>query len=79
MDSNDLKPGPDLYQRVRAGFVMKGTSLTRWCREKGINPTGARTALTGGWNGPKGRQLRSDLIKASGILASSTMASAIAR
>ena len=67
MQINNLTPGYDLYLRVRAGFVAKGSTLGAWCRERGINPTNARSAIVGAWNGPKGRELREDLIVASGV------------
>ena len=71
MNINEYQPGPNLYLNVRAGFVQQGTSLTSWCRERGINASNARAALAGAWNGPKGSQLREDLIKASGIRSTS--------
>jgi hypothetical protein len=67
MNINGFAPGPDLYQHVRAGFVRQGTTLTRWCRDREMNPTNARAALAGAWNGPKGKALREELIEASGI------------
>lgn len=67
MQINNLSPGPDLYRHVRAGFVAQGSTLTTWCRERNINPTNAKSALVGAWNGPKGRQLRRELVEASGI------------
>lgn len=60
-------PGPDLVRRVRAGFVMKGTTMHRWCREQGIAVQNVRQTLTGAWNGPKGRKLRALVIKAAGV------------
>ncbi|XAI95383.1 hypothetical protein [Leptolyngbya phage Lsp-JY19] len=64
-------PGPDLVKQVRAGFVLKGTSLGRWCREEKIPPQHARLCLLGGWNGPKGKALRSRLLQAAGLQAPS--------
>lgn len=60
-------PGESLYLRVRGGFVTQGTTITKWCRENNIHPTSARLALLGSWNGPKGKQARAKLIRASGI------------
>lgn len=60
-------PGPDLVLTVRAGFVRKGTSLGRWCRENGYRLQNARNALIGGWNGPKGQTVRATLIAAAGL------------
>lgn len=61
------QPGPDLVRAVRSGFVLRGTSLGKWCRENRINPQNARVALLGGWDGPKGRSVRERLIKAAGL------------
>lgn len=60
-------PGPDLVKQVRAGFVLNGTTLGRWCREQHIPPQHARLALLGGWNGPKGSALRERLITVAGL------------
>ena len=67
-DSNDLAPGPELYVRVRQGFVGQNSSLNRWCMDNGVNRHGAVSCLKGVWNGPKGKALREKIIKASGIL-----------
>lgn len=60
-------PGLDLHRRVRAGFIVQGTSFKRWCQEQNIKPSNARDALIGRWDGPKGRALRARLVKAAGV------------
>ena len=67
MNINTFPPGRDLYLKVRGGFISQDSTLTAWCREHNINPTNAQAALVGIWNGPKGKELRAELIKASGI------------
>jgi len=67
MNINGFAPGPDLYNRVRGGFVAQGTTLSEWCRNRKTSPTNARSALVGAWNGPKGTALREELIEASRI------------
>lgn len=62
MNINDFPPGKALYLQVRAGLIIQGLTLTGWCRERDINPTNARSALVGAWDGPKGKALRSELI-----------------
>lgn len=57
-------PGLELVRLVRAGFVLQGTTLGRWCRENGIALQNARNALLGGWNGSKGQAMRARLIAA---------------
>lgn len=68
MKGNDIKPGPELYQQVRGGFIAGGTTLAAWCRERGYSPTNARSALMGAWDGPKGRELRQRLAEDSGVI-----------
>jgi hypothetical protein len=58
-------PGARLLALVRAGFVAKGTSFTRWCIENDVTRQNARTALLGGWNGPKAQALRARIVAAS--------------
>lgn len=60
-------PGFDLHARVRAGFLLQGTSLTEWCRSNGTHVSNARGALLGTWNGPKGKAMRTKIIKAARI------------
>lgn len=60
-------PGFDLHARVRAGFLLQGTSLTEWCRTNGTHISNARGALLGTWNGPKGKAMRNKIIKAARI------------
>lgn len=60
-------PGLDLFLRVRAAFVARGTSLNRWCIEHKVQPTNARLCLTGAWDGPKGRRLRQRILVAAGL------------
>lgn len=72
MNSNELKAGPELYQKVRGGLIARGTTLSAWCREYGYNPTNARSALVGGWNGPKGKALRQRLAEEAGIASSTS-------
>ncbi|SFT99970.1 hypothetical protein [Halomonas saccharevitans] len=74
MNGNDVKPGQELYQQVRGGFISRGTTLAAWCREHGHNPTNARSALVGAWNGPKGQELRRRLAEDSGVIRASQAA-----
>ncbi|GEM_PF-731280 len=60
-------PGFDLHKRVRAGFLLQGTSLTEWCRANGTHISNARGALLGTWNGPKGKAMRTKIVKAARI------------
>ena len=60
-------PGLDLYNKVRAAFILQGTTLNAWCLSNGIMRQNAQQALTGSWNGPKGRELREKMLKAANM------------
>ncbi len=52
---------------VRAGFVARGSSLHRWCRENGADTSNARRAIKGTWVGNKASELKERLLKAAGV------------
>lgn len=54
-------------RRVRAGFVIRGTSLTAWCRSNGVKQQNAHKALRGEWQGPKATEVVEAILKASGV------------
>lgn len=56
-----------LYDKVRAAFIVQGTTLSAWCRGHNIKQTHAKSSLYGSWNGPKGSELRKQLIKESRV------------
>lgn len=62
-----IEPGMALLREVRIGFIRQGTTLARWCDENGIKRTNARTTLVGLWNGPKGKAVRSKILRAAKI------------
>lgn len=64
MLTSPLNPGPDLYLRVRIGFISQGTTLAAWCKERSIYPTNAKSAIVGVWDGPKARELRDQIVQA---------------
>lgn len=67
MNSNQIPTGKQLYVRVRSGFVAQDTTLTAWCRENKVPRQSAVMCLSGMWDGPKAKELRSRIIRASGI------------
>lgn len=67
MNTNQLLPGQEMYNLVRAGFILQNTSLGKWCRINGFPATNAKACLHGSWGGPKGTNLRERLIKESNI------------
>lgn len=56
-----------LYVAVRAALVAQGSSLSAWCRNKGISRQNAERALKGERHSPAARQLRSELSALLGI------------
>lgn len=54
------------YLKIKAGFILRGTSLAGWCKAHGTDPSNARKALLGIWKGPKGQEVRRRLLKESG-------------
>lgn len=60
-------PSLELHRRVRAAFVLKGTSLKAWSRENAVSPSNVRNALIGSWNGPAGQAMRRRVVQACGL------------
>lgn len=56
---------PDFHARVKAGFVLAGTTLNSWCHKNGVSPSYAHAVLTGATNGPAAQALRQRLLNAS--------------
>lgn len=48
--------------RVRAGFLMRGTTFKAWCREVGISPSYAHEVMADKTNGPKAMALRARIL-----------------
>lgn len=57
----------DRHRMVRAGFILKGTSLAAWCRENGVKHQNAHKAIIGTWTGPKAKSLLTRIMIAAGI------------
>lgn len=53
--------------RVKAAFILRGTTLRAWCRSEGISTAYASRALAGKQLGPKAAALRERLLTASGV------------
>ncbi len=67
MDILSLEPSRSLYNKVRGGFIAQGISLSKWCNANDLNVQNAHSCLIGTWNGPKAKELRAELVRASGI------------
>lgn len=68
MAEQQIEPGLELVRQVRTHFILRGTTLTRWCRENGLQIANARMALYGSWNGPKGKALRTRILRGAGVV-----------
>ena len=55
------------YQSVRAGFILKGTTLTNWCRQNGSHIQNVRDAFFGRWKGPGATELIERVTRAAGV------------
>ncbi|MCP5230684.1 MAG: hypothetical protein H6948_01075 [Zoogloeaceae bacterium] len=68
MSKETVFPGPDLLRHVRAGLVLRGTSLRHHAETvEGVTIQTARINLLGQRNGPKARALRARLAEAAGV------------
>tara|TARA_R110001583_G_scaffold192056_1_gene358156 strand:- start:203 stop:436 length:234 start_codon:yes stop_codon:yes gene_type:complete len=63
MNKGSAEPSVELYNRVRAGFILQGSNLSSWCKEQGLHPTNAKACLVGMWGGAKGRELRERILR----------------
>lgn len=54
---SDDKVAVQRNNRLRAAFILKGTSFNAWCVENEIDPHNARKAVLGHWQGPKATKL----------------------
>lgn len=57
----------DLYQAVRAAFMLKGTSLAQWCKENNVLLETARQTLAGLRRNSEAIELRQRLMRAAGV------------
>ena len=65
----------DVRARVRAGFILKGTSLTEWCRANGVDQGWASNILKAAPRGTRARTLRRRMMTDSGAYALAQAAS----
>lgn len=60
-----IKPQTNVLSQVRAGFVLRGTTLHAWCRKHKIDPGYAHKILSGKNSGPSAILLKRRLLDAS--------------
>ena len=61
-----VRKGKDVRARVRAGFMLKGTTVTEWCRANGVDQGWASNILKGLSRTPKALRLRRQMMTDSG-------------
>ena len=59
----------DLYATVRAAFMMKNTSLAKWCKQNGVLLETARQTLAGLRRGEEAEKLRQRIMRDAGVVA----------
>ena len=69
------RKGKDVRPRVRAGFLLKGTTLTEWCRSNSVDQGFASNILKGNSRGPRSLALRRRMMTDSGAYALTQAAS----
>ena len=68
MSKTDLEPSLRLYRKVRAVMVEQNVTLAEVARELGVARNNIRPALTGEWDGPKGRDVRNRVLIRAGLV-----------
>lgn len=59
---SNIQPGPVFYDVFLGYLRVLGINLKDWSAARGIAASNAKQAATGGWNGPRARILRQDMI-----------------
>lgn len=55
----------DDLAKVKAAFILQGTTLKAWCRRAGIDASYAHKVLAGQNTGPKAKALKTRIVEAS--------------
>lgn len=63
-------PPSNLYDAVRAGFVVQNTTLNKWCKSNGVLLETARQTLAGLRRGDDAEKLRQRIMRAAGVVQS---------
>lgn len=66
MGNNGIESAANRLQRVKAGFTLRGTSLSEWSRRQGFARQNVRAAIIGTWRGPKADEVAARAIRESG-------------
>lgn len=51
------EPSLELLRQVRAGFLLQGSSLAKWCAENGLSRQWVCASLTGMRRGPAAKAI----------------------
>lgn len=57
------KPGKALFDAVRVQLLLRGSSLTKWCKEHDVGHAWAWQALMGTRKGPAAKALIERIVK----------------
>ncbi len=63
-----IQPSSLLWKLARHGLEFRGTTMTRWCEQNGIDRRNAWRAVTGQRDGAKARLLRDRILKEAGVI-----------
>ncbi|EAQ65839.1 hypothetical protein MED121_01470 [Marinomonas sp. MED121] len=63
----NIPPKNELYNKVKAGFILQGSSLARWCLDNDVARQNAAQALKGIWAGPKSSELKQRILDSAGL------------
>ncbi len=57
-DKAEHPPGEQLYASIRASLILKGTSFSMYCSDRGLCRVWMKDCIVGKRNGPKARKNR---------------------
>jgi lambda repressor-like predicted transcriptional regulator len=60
-------PDEKMRRRIRAGLILRGTSIATWCRENGADDDNLHKVLNGKWRGAKAAMLLARIERAAGL------------
>jgi hypothetical protein len=61
------RSGKEALAHIRAALVMRGTSLSAWCRKRRLSRPWVYEAISGKRNGARAREVRKELLRLAGL------------
>jgi hypothetical protein len=65
--NNTVIDNQPLLNQIKAHFTLNGTSLNRFCLDKGIDPSHASKAIRGTWKGKRASEIITLISQETGI------------